>query len=132
MKREILSQFKHGFILFCVIYAIITLFSSALQLYMGQPTDTNYHILDRGAIVLIGVITIMLCTKIKLKSKFLSYLVAYSISMSVVFLYVRLTGFIYPLHPYAYRDIFLNFTGITLCVIFVIEIKDRMKGKKDK
>ncbi|QUH26177.1 DUF6608 family protein [Serpentinicella alkaliphila] len=130
MKREIINQLKPGFILFCVIYAVTTLFSSALLLYQGQPTDTNLHILNRGAVILIAVITIILFEKIKLKSKVLSYFVPYAISMGIVFLYVWISGFIEPLHPDAYRDIFLNFTSVTICVIIVITIKDRLKEKR--
>jgi hypothetical protein len=130
LKSKILSEVKRGFILFSIIYAVTTALSSSLQLYQGQLTDTNFHILNRAAVILIAVITIILFDKIKLKSKLLSYLVPYAISMAIVFFYVWLTGFIETLHPNAYRDIFLNFTAISICVMIVIFIKDKWKGKK--
>lgn len=132
MKSEILSEAKRGLMLFSNIYAVTTIFSSALQLFQGQPTDTNFHILNRAAVVLIAVITIILFDTIRLKSKVLSYIVPYAISMAVVFFYVWLTGFIEPLHPDAYRDIFLNFTAISICVMLVIFIKDKFIRNKNK
>ena len=132
MKRKIISELKQGIILFSIIYAVTTILSSSLQLYQGQQTDTNFHILNRAAVVLIAVITIILFNKIQLKSKILSYLVPYAISMGIVFFYVWLTGFIEPLHPNAYRDIFFNFTAISIGVMFVIFIKDKWKGNRNK
>ena len=127
-----INELKRGFILFSIFYAVTTILSSSLQIYRGQPTDTNFHILNRAAVVLIAVITIMLFDKVQLKSKVLSYLVPYSISMGIVFFYVWLTGFIEPLHPDAFRDIFLNFTAISIFVMTVIFIKDKWKGNKNK
>ena len=118
--------------MFSVFYAVTTIGSSSLQLYLGQPTDTNFHILNRAAVVLIAVITILLFGRIQLKNKVLSYLVPYAISMGIVFLYVWLTGFIEPLHPDAYRDIFLNFTAISIFVVLVIFLKDHIKQRRNK
>lgn len=132
MQSKIISKLKQGFILYSSIYAIITILSSSLQLFQGQLTDTNFHILNRAAIVLIAVITITLFDKIKLNSKFLSYVVPYAISMGIVFFYVWLSGFIEPLHPDAYRDVFLNFTAVSICVMIVIFIKDKRKHNKSE
>jgi hypothetical protein len=123
---------KRGLILFSIFFTGTTILSSSLQLYKGQLTDTNFHIINRAAVILIGVITIMLFDKIQLKSKILSYLVPYVMSMGIVFFYVWITGFIEPLHPDAYRDIFLNFTAISSCVMIAIFIKDKWKGSKNK
>lgn len=116
--------------LFSGIYAVATIVSSALQLLQGQPTDTNFHILNRAAVVLIAVITILLFDGIRLKSQVLSYLVPYLISLGIVFFYVWLTGFIEPLHPNAYRDIFLNFTAVAICVMLVIFVRDRWQRSR--
>ena len=132
MESKIISELKQGIILFSIIYAVTTILSSSLQLYQGQQTDTNFHILNRAAVVLIAVITIILFNKIQLKSKILSYLVPYAISMGIVFFYVWITGFFEPLHPDAYRDIFLNFTAISIGVMFVIFIKDKWKRNRNR
>lgn len=115
-----------------MIYAATTILSSSLQLMQGQPTDTNFHILNRAAIVFIAVVTIMLFDKIRLKNPVLTYLVPYALSMAVVFFYVWLTGFVEPLHPDAYRDIFLNFTAVAACVMLVIFVKDRWLSNRKK
>lgn len=132
MKSKFLTEAKRGLVLFSIIYAITTIISSSLQMFQGQPTDTNFHILNRAAIVLIAVITITLFDRIHLKSKILSYLVPYTISMGIVFFYVWLTGLVEPLHPDAYRDIFLNFTAVAICVMVVIFLKDKWMEKKNK
>lgn len=132
MKSKIIKELKQGFIFYSILYAVTTILSSFLQLYQGQLTDTNFHILNRAVVVLIAVTTIMLFDKVKLKSKVLSHLVPYAISMGIVFFYVWLTGFIEPLHPDAYRDIFLNFTVISICVMIVMFIKDNQKRNKNK
>ena len=115
-----------------MIYAVTTILSSSLQLMQGQPTDTNFHILNRAAIVLIAVITITLFDKVRLKNPVLSYLVPYALSMAVVFFYVWLTGFVEPLHPDAYRDIFLNFTAVAACVMLVIFARDRWQANRNR
>lgn len=130
MKNSIFQALKQGFILFSSIYTITTILSSSLQLIQGQPADTNFHILNRAAIVFIAVITILLFDKIRLKNPILSYFVPYAISMGVVFFYVWLTGFVEPLHPDAYRDIFLNFTAVAACVMLVIFAKDRWQSSR--
>ncbi len=130
MNKLLVNGVKQGFTLFCVIFAITTLISSSLQLFQNQVTDTNFHILNRAGIVLIAVITIKLFDGIRLKSKVLSYLIPYAISMGIVFLYVWLTGFIEPLHPNAYRDIFINFTAVALVIMLIVFVKDRVKEKK--
>lgn len=106
MKRKTSSVLKQGVLLFCVIFSVTTLLSSSLQLFSGQLTDTNLHILNRGALVLIGVITFMLFDGIKPKRKVLSFLVPYAISMGLVFLYVWIIGFFETLHPNAYSGLF--------------------------
>lgn len=132
MKTRVFPALKQGFILFSMIYSTTTILSSSLQLLQAQPTDTNFHILNRAAIVFIAVITIMLFDKIRLKNPVLSYAVPYAISMGLVFFYVWLTGLVEPLHPNAYRDIFLNFTAVAACVMLVIFAKDRWLSNRKR
>lgn len=132
LKNKIIRELKGGFVFFSVIYAIITIVSSSEQLFQGQVTDTNFHILNRAVVTFIAVLTIKLFEKIKVKSAILSFLLPYTISMGVVFFYVWLTAFIEPLSPNAYRDVFLNFTAISICVAVILTIKDRWQKKKRK
>ncbi len=132
MKVNLKKTLKQGFILFSMFYTVTTILSSSLQLYFGRLTDTNSHLLHRAAVVFIAVITILLFDRITLKSKVLSYLVPYVLSMGTVFLYVWLTSFFEPLHPNAYRDIFLNFTAISLCVMLFFFTKDKMERHRNQ
>ena len=135
MKLNYWNTIKNSTILFCVLFSATTLVSSTLQLLRGQMTDTNTHIINRAAVVLIAVITITLFDKLRFKSTVLSHVVAYIFSMSTVFLYVWIMGFFEELHPNAYRDIFLNFTVITIIfstittLIDSIKIKNKLKEK---
>ena len=88
MKNIILKELKRGIVLFSLIFTVTTLLSSAMQLYQGQLTDTNFHIPNGGGVILITVITVQLFYKIQLKSKLLSYFLPYGISMAIVFFYV--------------------------------------------
>lgn len=132
MKNKIIKELKGGFIFFSVVYTIITILSSSEQLFQGQATDTNFHILNRAVVTFIAVLTVKLFEKIKMKSSVLSFLLPYGISMGVVFFYVWLTAFIEPLSKNAYRDVFLNFTAISICVAVILTIKDKWKKKKIK
>lgn len=132
LKNKLFQELKRGFLFFSVIFTLATIFSSALQLSQGQPTDTNFHILNRAAVVLIAVATIQLFDRVRLKSRLLSYLVPYAISLALVFGYVWLTGFVEPLHPNAYRDIFLNFTAVAFVVMLVIFAKDQWLARRGK
>lgn len=125
-----MKTLKKPSIYFCVIFTITTLVSSILQLYMGQVTDNNAHIIDRGVVVLIAIITITLFSELKLKNKMVSFLTSYIISMLIVFIYVWITGFWQELHPNAYRDIFLNFTIVSFVVAIAITTKDYVKNKR--
>ena len=129
MESKLISELKRGFVLFSILFTITTIVSSSLQLYQGRLEDTNSHLLNRAVVVFIGVLTMQLFDKIKFQSKILSFLIPYAISMSAVFLYVWITGFFESLHPNAYRDIFLNFTGVVIILTIVLTIKDKFLKK---
>ncbi len=129
MKLNYWNTIKNSTTLFCVLFSVTTLVSSTLQLLRGQMTDTNTHIIDRAAVILIAVITITLFDKLRFKSTVLSHVVAYILSMSTVFVYVWIRGFFEELHPNAYRDIFLNFTIITIIFSIIITLINRIKIK---
>lgn len=132
MKRKIWLILKNAAILFCVVFAVLTLISSIIQLCMGQPTDTNIHVLDRAALCLIGVVTITLVTKIKMKSKVLPFIISYAIAIVIVLAYTWISGFYMEQNPNAYRDIFLNFTVAYILVISALIIIRYIKSKKKR
>lgn len=127
--KKILYQ---SFLIFCVLYTIATLISSTLQLFQGREFDTNIHLLDRGAVAIIGVCALQLIRLSKFKSKILNIAIPYCISMGLVFLYVYISGFFNELHPDAYRDIFLNYTIAFVVVISAIKIFEHIRNKRNK
>ena len=72
LKSRVIEWTRKGLILFSLIFSFTTILSSSLQLYNGQMTDTNYHILNRAAVVLIATVTIILFKTIKLWCSFMS------------------------------------------------------------
>jgi hypothetical protein len=120
---------KKGFIYFCILFTVLTITSSIWQLLDGQSTDSHVHILNRAVLTAVAVCTIMLFAKVKFKSKPLSYLVAYSVSLSIVFAYIWFFGLFQPLHPDAYRDVFFNFTAVAAVICLALEINTFVKRK---
>jgi uncharacterized membrane protein YjjP (DUF1212 family) len=130
MKSNFGSTLKNSALLYCVIFTVTTLSDNIWQLCRGQIADSNYHIINRAAVVLIAVITITLFDKLRLKSKILSHLVSYVISMTVVFAYVWFTSFFDPLSPGAFQGIFITYTSLTIIFSITIEIKERIRRKR--
>ena len=130
MKSNFVSTVKNSALLYCIIFTVTTLVDNIWQLCRGQAADSNYHIINRAVVVFIAVITITLFDKFRLKSKILSHLVSYVISMMVVFAYVWFTSFFDPLSPGAYQGIFVIYTFLTIMVSVIIGIKERIKRKR--
>ena len=125
--QNLLNKIKNFFITYSVIFTVTTVCSSFIQLQYGQLEDTNFHILTRAVVVFIGVEIIYLEKNLKFKSKILSFLVPYIISMNTVFLVVFISGFFEPVHPNGYRDIFFNFTAMYLIIELLIFIYKNVK-----
>lgn len=132
MKNKLSVVLKRGFLLYCIMYTVITIISSALQLFQGRMEDTNSHILNRAVVCLIAVFVMQAFYNIRLKSQLLSWLIIYAIAMTIVFVYVWITGFFEPLHKNAYRDIFLNFTTIGVVIGIINSIMEKRKEKRGR
>ncbi|MDR2513997.1 MAG: hypothetical protein LBD02_02170 [Christensenellaceae bacterium] len=65
MKKTVLT----GAILFCAIFGAATLISSGIQLANGIESDSNFHILLRGFVSLIGVMAFWASWKADFKLK---------------------------------------------------------------
>ena len=130
MKSNFVSTVKSSALLYCIIFTATTLVDSIWQLCRGQAVDSNYHIVNRAVVVFIAVITITLFNRFRLKSKILSHLASYVISMMTVFAYVWFTSFFDPLSPGAYQGIFVIYTLLTILLSVIIEIKERIKRKR--
>ena len=74
-----------------------------------------------------------LCTNLTVKPLALRYLIAYIPSQLLAFAYVWFSGLREPLAKTAYRDIWINFTGlfVLLCIInTVIYVFKKKRGQE--
>jgi hypothetical protein len=119
---------------YSIIYTVITLLNSVLYLASGIYEDPsgNWHELDRAMILLIGIAAFELCTGLPVKSLILRYIIAYVPSQLLAFAYVWFTGLREELAKTAYRDIWINFTGlfILLCITSAVISIHREKRNK--
>lgn len=118
------------FILFTEIFTLITLFSSIYQLFNGQATDTNAHILIRGLFTFVGVGVYGLFSYINIKNIYIKFTVQYTISIIFIFMIVWGLGFFGELSKTAYRDAFLNWSFIFLSVVISKNIITKFRNKK--
>ena len=121
--------------IYSVIYTVITLLNSVLYLCNGIYEDPsgNWHELDRAMILLIGIAAFELCTNLPVKPLVLRYLIAYIPSQLLAFAYVWFSGLREPLAKTAYRDIWINFTGlfVLLCIInTVVYVFKKKRGQE--
>ncbi len=119
---------------YSTIYTAITLLNSIVYLGNGIYEDPsgNWHELDRAIILLIGMTAFILCTKLPVKPLVFRYVIAYVPSMLLAFLYVWSSGLREELAKTAYRDIWMNFTGlfILFCIVNAVWIFVRKKRKE--
>lgn len=119
---------------YSTIYTAITLLNSIVYLGNGIYEDPsgNWHELDRAIILLIGMTAFILCTKLPVKPLVFRYVIAYVPSMLLAFLYVWFSGLREELAKTAYRDIWMNFTGlfILFCIVNAVWIFLRKKRKE--
>ncbi len=109
---------------YSILYTAITLLNSILYLGSGIYEDPsgNWHELDRAIILLIGVTAFELCTSLPVKPLILRYIIAYVPSQLLAFAYVWFSGLREELAKTAYRDIWINFTGlfVLLCIVHTV------------
>lgn len=118
--------------IYCIIYTVITLLNSVLYLVNGiyEDPNGNWHELDRAIILFIGIVAFKLCTDLPIKSLIYRYIVAYVPSQLLALAFVWFSGLREELAKTAYRDIWINFTGlfIILCIInTVISLRNKKK-----
>ena len=106
----------------------------ALYLMQGYRDDPsgNWHELTRAVIVLIGVLAYEMSKRLPVKNVFLRSFLVYLPTMALAFGFVWLNQFIEPLAKSAYRDIFINYTGLFLIVSAIAIIGHYRKQKKDR
>lgn len=132
MVSEMKQKIKKAAVLYCVIYTVVTILNSVLYLANGIYEDPsgNWHELTRAVIVLIGIMAWLLACSLPIRQPLLKALVIYVPTMGLVFFLVFLSGFIDPLAKHAYRDIFINYTGLFVIISVVSRIVDGIRKRK--
>ena len=134
MKRIWNSWLKESVFIYSVIYTIATVLNSVLYLMQGYRDDPsgNWHELTRAVIVLIGVLAYEMSKRLPVKNVFLRSFLVYLPTMLLAFVFVWLNQFIEPLAESAYRDIFINYTGLFLIVSAIVIIRHYWNKKRQK
>lgn len=132
MKRIWNEAVREGLVIYCAIYTVTTILNSVLYLGQGiyEDPNGNWHELTRAAVVLIGVLAYELANHLPVKNLILRGLIVYGMTMPLVLLTVWMSSFVDPLSPGAYRDIFINYTGLFLVVSLIALISSRASKKK--
>lgn len=131
MRKQWEIWLKESIIIYSIIYTITTIVSSALYLFLGIRDDPsgNWHEITRALIVLIGVFAYELAKHLPIKNVVLRTLVVYVVTLGCVFFVVWLTQFIELLAKSAYKDIFINYTGLFLTISILILIVNKVKHR---
>ena len=131
MRKQWENWLKESIIIYSIIYTITTIVSSALYLFLGIRDDPsgNWHEITRALIVLIGVFAYELAKYLPIKNVVLRTLVVYVVTLGCAFFVVWSTQFIEPLAKSAYKDIFINYTGLFLTISILILIVNKVKHR---
>ena len=131
MRKQWENWLKESIIIYSIIYTITTISSSAIYLFLGIRDDPsgNWHEITRALIVLIGVLAYELVKHLPIKNVMLRTLVVYVVTLGCAFFVVWSTQFIEPLAKSAYKDIFINYTGLFLTISILILIVNKVKHR---
>jgi len=99
---------KNKFSIICIIFTVITIVSSALNLVKGSTMDSHLHLLARFALCSIGIGSLFIFEWLKNKSIYFVQMVHYFCTLGLVLIFVWSTQIIEPLSKNAYRDVFLT------------------------
>lgn len=131
MRKEWCTPLKEGVIIYSIIYTITTISNSVAYLVQGVRDDPsgNWHELTRAMVVLIGVIAYELAIHLPIKNIVLRTVIVYAVTLMCAFFVVWSTQFIEPLAKSAYKDIFINYTGLFITVSIIIVIVKKIKNR---
>ena len=131
MRKQWENWLKESIIIYSIIYTITTIVSSTIYLFLGIRDDPsgNWHEITRALIVLIGVFAYELAKYLPIKNVVLRTLVVYVVTLGCAFFVVWSTQFIEPLAKSAYKDIFINYTGLFLTISILILIVNKVKHR---
>lgn len=133
MRKMWNNWLKESTFIYCVIYTIVTIMNSILYLIQGYRNDPsgNWHELTRAVIVFIGVVAYEMAVRLPVKNLFVRSVLVYIPTMGLTFVFVWLNQFIEPLAESAYKDIFINYTGLFIIVSAVAIIRYRIRKRNN-
>ena len=120
---------RNKLFLICVLFTILTLSASTLNLVQGQAHSDNIHILIRVFIITLAIVSLYMFEWMNSSPSYAAHLVHYGVTMAAVFLLVWVWGLFEELHPDAYRDIFINYTIIYVVVTLAILVYFRLRKR---
>ena len=131
MRKQWENWLKESIIIYSIIYTITTISSSVIYLFLGIKDDPsgNWHEITRALIVLIGVLAYELAKHLPIKNVMPRTLVVYIVTLGCAFFVVWSTQFIEPLAKSAYKDIFINYTGLFLTISIFTLITNKVKHR---
>ncbi len=131
MKKIWESWLKEGIFLYCVIYTATTIVNSVAYLSQGIRNDPsgNWHELERAIIVFIGIAAYELAIHLPVRNVILRSIIVYVPTMLLAFFAVWTTQFVEPLAQSAYRDIFINYTGLFVIVAVIAVLVQKIRHK---
>ena len=132
MNKNRNSWFRESVFIYSVIYTAVTILNSILYLSQGVRNDPsgNWHELTRAVIVFIGVVAYEMAIRLPVKNLFLRSVLIYIPTMGLAFVFVWLNPFIEPLAESAYKDIFINYTGLFIIVSAIAIIRSIIRKRK--
>lgn len=131
MKKIWNSWLRESVFIYSVIYTITTITNSIGYLIQGLRDDPsgNWHELTRALIVLIGVVAYELARHLPVKNLILRTAIVYAVTLPCTFFAVWSTQFIEPLAKSAYKDIFINYTGLFIVVSIIAVVIQKIRRK---
>lgn len=132
MKKIWNSWLRESVFIYSVIYTITTITNSIGYLIQGLRDDPsgNWHELTRALIVLIGVVAYELARHLPVKNLILRTAIVYAVTLPCAFFAVWSTQFIEPLAKSAYKDIFINYTGLFIVVSIIAVVIQKIRRKR--
>ena len=132
MRKMWNNWLRESTFIYCVIYTIVTIMNSILYMIQGYRDDPsgNWHELTRAFIVFIGVVAYEMAIRLPVKNLFLRSVLIYIPTMGLAFVFVWLNRFIEPLAESAYKDIFINYTGLFIIVSALAILRSHIRKKK--
>ena len=116
----------------CIIFTAVTLGASALGFVMDglNSTSDDLHIWARFAIVFIAIGSLYIFDLLQSWPLRVVHAIHYVVTMTIILVALWVMGFFVELHPDAFVDIIVNYTGIYILLVLLEFGYFRWRGRK--